>query len=89
VNFTDGTSQSVTLSFSDWTLNGGTASVQAGNTVAITTPYRDTSSGGQDTVTTNVFATSPVSLPSGKTVASITLPTRADRGELHVFAIAV
>ena len=89
VNFTDGTSQSVTLSFSDWTLNGGTASVQAGNTVAITTPYRDTSSGGQDTVTTNVFATSPISLPSGKTVASITLPTSADQGELHVFAIAI
>jgi hypothetical protein len=89
VNFTDGTSQSVTLSFSDWTLNGGTASVQAGNTVAITTPHRDTSSGGQDTVTTNVFATSPISLPSGKTVASITLPTSANQGELHVFAIAV
>jgi hypothetical protein len=89
VNFTDGTSQSVTLSFSDWTLNGGTASVQAGNTVAITTPHRDTSSGGQDTVTTNVFATSPISLPSGKTVASVTLPTSADQGELHVFAIAV
>jgi hypothetical protein len=89
VNFTDGTSQSVTLSFSDWTLNGGTASVQAGNTVAITTPYRNTGSGGKDTVTTNVFATSPVSLPSGKTVAGITLPSSVNRGSLHVFAIAV
>jgi hypothetical protein len=89
VNFTDGTSKSVTLSFSDWTLNGGTASVQAGNTVAITTAYRDTSSGGQDTVITNVFATSPVSLPSGKTVASITLPASANQGVLHIFAIAV
>jgi hypothetical protein len=88
VHFTDGTSQSVTLSFSDWTLNGGSASVQAGNTVAITTPYRNTSSGGKDTVTTNVFATSPVSLPSGKTVASVTLPTSANQGALHVFAIA-
>ena len=89
VNFTDGTSQSVTLSFSDWTLNGGSASVQSGNTVALTTPYRDTTSGGQQSVTTNVFATSPVSLPSGKTVTSVTLPTSADQGELHVFAIAV
>jgi hypothetical protein len=89
VKFTDGTSQSVTLSFSDWTLNGSTASVQAGNTVAATTPYRDTSSGGRDTVTTNVFATTPVSLPSGKTVASITLPASANQGALHVFAIAV
>jgi len=88
VNFTDGTSQTVTLSFSDWTLNGGSASVQAGNTVATTTSYRDTTSGGQDTVTTNVFATSPISLPSGKTVTSVTLPTTADQGELHVFAIA-
>jgi hypothetical protein len=89
VNFTDGTTQSVTLSFSDWTLNGGSVSAQAGNTVAITTPYRDTSSGGQQTVTTNVFATTPVSLPSGKTVASVTLPPSANQGALHIFAIAV
>jgi hypothetical protein len=88
VTFTDGTSQSVTLSFSDWTLNGGSASVQSGNTVAVTTSYRDTTSGGQETVTTNVFATSPVTLTSGKTVASVTLPTSANQGELHVFAIA-
>ena len=88
VKFTDGTSQSVSLSFSDWTLNGGSASVQAGNTVAITTSYRDTSSGGRDTVSTYVFATSPVSLPSGKTVASVTLPSSANQGALHVFAIA-
>jgi hypothetical protein len=89
VTFTDGTTQSVTLSFSDWTLNGGGASVQAGNTVAITTSYRDTTSGGQDTVTTSVFATSPITLTSGKTVASVTLPASANQGELHVFAIAV
>jgi len=88
VNFTDGTSQSVTLSFSDWTLNGGSASVQAGNTVAITTPYRDTTSGGRDSVATKVFATSAVSLPSGKTVASVTLPAGTNQGTLHVFAIA-
>jgi hypothetical protein len=88
VKFTDGTSQSVTLSFSDWTLNGGAAKVQAGNTVAVTTAYRDTGSGGRDAVTTKVFATSPVALPSGKTVASVTLPSSANQGSLHVFAIA-
>ncbi|HWG22977.1 MAG TPA: endo-beta-N-acetylglucosaminidase H [Actinospica sp.] len=88
VNFTDGTSQSVTLSFSDWTLNGGGASVEAGNTAAITTSYRNTSSGGKDTVSTKVFATSAISLTSGKTVASVTLPASANQGELHVFAIA-
>ena len=88
VNFTDGTTQSVTLSFSDWTLNGGSASVQSGNTVAITTSYRDTTSGGQQTVGTNVFATSPISLTSGKTVATVTLPASVNQGELHIFAIA-
>lgn len=87
VNFTDGTSQSVTLSFSDWTLNGGSASVQSGNTVAVSTAYRDTTSGGRDSVATKVFATSAVSLPAGKTVANVTLPASANQGALHVFAI--
>ena len=88
VTFTDGSTQSVTLAFSDWTLNGGSASVMSGNTVAITAPYRDNSSGGKETVTTDVFATSPVSLPTGKTIASVTLPSSANQGLIHVFAIA-
>ncbi|HZR50307.1 MAG TPA: lectin [Streptosporangiaceae bacterium] len=88
VTFTDGSTQSVTVAFSDWTLNGGSASVMSGNTLAITTPYRDNSSGGKETVTTDVFATSPVSLPSGKTIASVTLPGSANQGFIHVFAIA-
>jgi len=41
-----------------------------------------------NTVTTNVFATSAISLPSGKTVASVTLPASTNQGALHVFAIA-
>lgn len=89
VNFTDGTTQSVTLSFSDWTLNGGSASVQSGNTVAASTSYRIDSSGAQQSVTTNVFATSAIALTSGKTVASVTLPSSTNQGALHVFAIAV
>ena len=88
VHFSDGTSQGVTLSFSDWTLNGGSASVQSGNTVAVSTAYRDTSSGGRETVGTNVFATSAIALPSGKTVTGVTLPSSTDQGALHVFAIA-
>ncbi len=88
VNFTDGTTQSVTLSFSDWTLNGGSASVQSGNAVALSTSYRNTSSGTKENVTTNVFATSPIALRSGKTVASVTLPASVNQGALHVFAIA-
>lgn len=88
VKFTDGTTQNVTLSFSDWTLNGGSASVQSGNTTAVTTSYRNTSSGARETVATNVFATTPVSLTAGKTVAGVTLPASVNQGALHVFAIA-
>ncbi|HET9170001.1 MAG TPA: endo-beta-N-acetylglucosaminidase H [Actinospica sp.] len=88
VHFTDGTSQNVTLSFSDWTLNGGSASVQSGNTKAVTTSYRNTASGGRESVGTNVFATSPIKLTAGKTVAGVTLPSSANQGVLHVFAIA-
>ena len=88
VNYTDGSTQSVTLSFSDWTLNGGSASVQSGNTTAVTTSYRNSQSGTADQVKTYVFATTPVNLTSGKTVASVTLPSSANQGALHVFSIA-
>jgi len=88
VHFSDGTSQNVTLKFSDWTLNGGSASVMSGNTVAISTAYRNTSSGGRDSVATKVFATSAIALTAGKTVTGVTLPTSANQGALHVFAIA-
>jgi predicted alpha-1,2-mannosidase len=88
VNYTDGSTSSVTLSFSDWTLNGGSASVQSGNTAAITTSYRNAASGTANQIKTYVFATTPVSLTSGKTVASVTLPASANQGALHVFAIA-
>ncbi len=88
VKYTDGTTQSVSLSFSDWTLNGGTASVQSGNTTAITTSHRNSQTGTADQHSAYVFATTPVSLTSGKTVASVTLPSSANQGSLHVFSIA-
>jgi predicted alpha-1,2-mannosidase len=88
VTYTDGSTSTVSLGFSDWTLNGGSASVEAGNTIAVTTAYRNAASGTADQTKTYVFATTPVSLASGKTVASVTLPDTANQGALHVFAIA-
>jgi hypothetical protein len=88
VTYTDGSTQSLSLSFSDWTLNGGSASVQSGNTIAVTTSYRNSQSGTADQVKSYVFATTPVSLASGKTVASVKLPSSANQGALHVFAVA-
>ena len=86
VRFTDGSAQSFTLTFSDWTLGGGGATIAPGDTVAVVTPYRNTPAGAQ-TVKTYVFETI-ISLTPGKTVVSITLPRTVNQGNLHVFAVA-
>ena len=70
-----------TLGLSDWTagspsLGNGTAAM----------PYRNSASGSSQQIGTKVFTTN-IALQAGKTVASVTLPSRADQGELHVFAL--
>ncbi|MBA3822713.1 MAG: hypothetical protein H0X24_02270 [Ktedonobacterales bacterium] len=86
ITYTDNSTQTFTLAFSDWTLNAGKASPIAGNTTAVTTAYRNTTSGGNQAVKTHIFATS-VSLTAGKTVQKVTLPSTVNQGSLHVFAI--
>ncbi|WP_405060874.1 GH92 family glycosyl hydrolase [Kribbella sp. NBC_01505] len=84
LNFSDGTTQPVDLSFSDWTLGGGGDTLHYGNVIVATTPYRNESGGGRDNVTTHIFATAPVTLTS--TPVSITLPKNRD---LRIFTVAV
>jgi hypothetical protein len=83
ITYTDGSTQTFTLAFSDWTLNGGTSSPVAGNTIAVRSPYRNTPT-GKETMQTDVFYTD-VALQAGKTLKSVTLPSLWG---LHVFAIA-
>ncbi|MFI2205137.1 lectin [Streptomyces sp. NPDC020192] len=87
VTYTDGTTQSVPLAFSDWTLGGGSASPLADNTVAVTMSYRNQTGTSSDGTTTYVFATKPVALAPGKTVSGVRLPSDVGSGGLHVFAI--
>ncbi|MEV6837797.1 lectin [Streptomyces sp. NPDC051133] len=87
VTYTDGTTQQVAVEFSDWTLNGGAAAPLHGNTVAVTTPYRNHSGAPADEVKTYVFATAPVALARGRTVRSVRLPSDVGSGGLHVFAL--
>jgi hypothetical protein len=84
INYSNGTTSTATLSFPDWTLGGGSGSLPSGTTEAITTSYRNTSSGTQ-TENTYVFAVSIPVTPS-KTVVSVTLPSSGSNGALHVFA---
>ncbi|MFL4903852.1 GH92 family glycosyl hydrolase [Streptomyces sp. MMS24-I2-30] len=88
LTYTDGTTQQAQLGFSDWTLGGGSQSPSYGNTIAVHTTYRDVQGGGKDPVGTEVFATAPIALQAGKTLASVTLPATTNGGILHVFAVA-
>jgi predicted alpha-1,2-mannosidase len=86
ITYTDGSSSTATLGFSDWTLSGGGGSVQFGNVIAASTPYRNHTS-GRDGVKTYVFAAS-VPIDSGKTVAGVKLPASLSQGSIGVFSIA-
>ncbi|GED84147.1 GH92 family glycosyl hydrolase [Streptomyces sp. 6-11-2] len=85
VTYTDGTTGTVDLSFTDWTVGGGGGTVQYGNTVVARTAYRNVAGAGKDTVTTYVFATEPYEAPAGKRISAVRLPGNAD---LHVFTVA-
>jgi predicted alpha-1,2-mannosidase len=90
VTYTDGSTQTATIGFSDWTLGGGGGAVAFGNRMAVTTPYRNQTSGGQQEINTYLFTTQPIALTAGKTVQSVTLPaTTTGGGTLHVFSIGL
>ncbi|MFF5532093.1 GH92 family glycosyl hydrolase [Streptomyces cinerochromogenes] len=85
VTYTDGTTDTVDLSFTDWTVGGGGGTVQYGNEVVARTAYRNVAGADKDPVATYVFATRPYQAPAGKQIRSVTLPRNTD---LHVFTLA-
>ncbi|MEU4928922.1 GH92 family glycosyl hydrolase, partial [Streptomyces yokosukanensis] len=85
VTYTDGTSDTVDLSFTDWTVGGGSGTVRYGNEVVARTPYRNAAGAGREPVAAYVFATRPYQAPAGRRIKSVRLP--GDPG-LHVFALA-
>ncbi|MGW1284241.1 GH92 family glycosyl hydrolase [Streptomyces sp. NPDC002586] len=85
VTYTDGTTGTADLSFTDWTVDGGAGTVQYGNEVVARTPYRNAAGAGRDPVPAYVFATKPFTAPAGRTIASVRLPKN---GNLHVFTLA-
>jgi hypothetical protein len=88
LHYTDGSSARYWLGLSDWTLNASSAKPSFGDQTAGSTTYRNCPgcAGGQDKVATYVFyAALPVD--SSKTLKSVTLPSGATQGNLHIFAI--
>ncbi len=88
LTFSDNTTQTFTLTLSDWTLNNGASAPSAGNSIAATTSYQDTASGFTRNTASYLFFVAPSAVPSGKTLASLTLPATVTQGTLHIFSIA-
>ncbi|MFF6814105.1 GH92 family glycosyl hydrolase [Streptomyces sp. NPDC012403] len=86
VEYTDGSTQSVPVRFTDWTPG---SNHQFGNEPLVTTTGRNRAAGGTDTVQTKVFATRPQLLDPAKRVAAVVLPQGTDRGVMHVFDVAL
>ncbi|MBO0801616.1 MAG: GH92 family glycosyl hydrolase [Nocardiopsaceae bacterium] len=85
VTYTDGSTQAIPVTFADWTLGAGAYPLPPSDVIAATTGYRNLTSGGSQPVKTYIYATS-AALQSGKTVASVTLPTGSG-GDIGIFAI--
>ncbi|MEU7423527.1 GH92 family glycosyl hydrolase [Streptomyces sp. NPDC040750] len=85
VTYTDGTTGTVDLSFTDWTEGGGGGGVRYGNEVVARTAYRNVAGADRDPVATYVFATRPITAPDGRAFRSVRLPRNTD---LHVFTLA-
>ncbi|WP_369392569.1 GH92 family glycosyl hydrolase [Streptomyces sp. CG1] len=85
VTYTDGTTGTVDLAFTDWTVGDGAGTVLYGNEVVARTPYRNAAGAGKDPTPTYVFATKPFTAPDGRSIASVRLPKN---GDLHVFTLA-
>ena len=85
ITYTDGTKQTFDLSFTDWTARAGKNNVSFGNHVAATMPYRN-KAGQKEMVNTYLFS-SEITLTTGKTIRTVTLPSGTDKGQLHIFAV--
>lgn len=85
VTYTDGSTDTIGLALTDWTVGGGGGTVQYSNEVVARAAYRNVAGADRDPVATYVFATKPFTAPEGKGIASVRLPDDAD---LHVFTLA-
>ena len=79
VTYTDGTTTTLTQSISDWF----TPQNYAGESIAASTAYRDTSNGGRDPRTFNVYSYA-LALDPTRTVKSLTLP---NNGNVEVLGV--
>ena len=88
ITYTDGTTQSFTLSLADWWANAAAS----GSDILASVPYMNTSNGQMDQEVSVYYAAVP--LEAGKTVQSVTLPDVSQQAvegspAMHVFAMTI
>jgi hypothetical protein len=81
ITYTDNSTQTFTFALTDW----WNPTPLDGNQIAATCSYLNTDT-GQLKQAVNVYYTD-VTLQTGKTIQSVTLPSTTSTGELHIFAI--
>jgi hypothetical protein len=86
VTYTDGSTSTAQLGYSDWTLAAGGSPVLFGNVIVAQMPYRNCG-GGQQAVTTYIFSQT-IPVDSSKKVASVTLPGDVANGDIGIWAIS-
>ncbi len=83
ITYTDGSTQTFSLSLTDW----GNATALSGNLIAATCPYINTLKGTR-AGTYHLYYTE-VALQTGKTVQSVTLPSKVSSGKMHIFSLSL
>jgi hypothetical protein len=87
ITYTDGSTQTFSMVFSDWVLNNGSVKPAQGDQIVATLPYSNTPRGMLSWQKPDVFYTA-VTLEPGKTIKSVTLPTHTTQGQIHIFAMS-
>ena len=81
ITYTDGTTQTFTLGFTDWAVTA----TSFGNSIVATTSYRNCGCGKQNSSVLIFYA--EVAMQAGKTIKTVTLPSPGGTSQLHVFTI--
>lgn len=84
ITYSDNSTQSVPLGFSDWTLARSTLAPSHGNKIFSVQPTRNSQGGAQSIKLYLFYASMP--LDANKTPVSVTLPTLSGKPQIHVFA---
>jgi predicted alpha-1,2-mannosidase len=92
IAYADGTTSDAKIGFTDWTMGGSSSTTLSyGNVVAVSMPYRMSTDGPTtQQLTTNLYATQPISLNPTKKITSVTINGGTTSVPLlHVFSAAV